>query len=642
VVLDIVSRVLGPDEYMVIFTDTGMEIPFTHENVAKTEKAYKTVYPGLKFYTAKPPKDTLQFWKEFGPPSRLQRWCCSVCKTAPFANLIQKIYEDKGGEGKAAVLVFEGVRAEESDKRKDYLREAKGVKHISIINSRPILYWNTSEIYLYLFYRNIDLNTGYRHGLTRVGCSICPFSSEWSEYIINYIFPELTGSYINIIKSALKHLGLTDENKVRNYVLKEQWKKRAGGKGIKTDDVSLDIIYEGLDLVAILKNPREDFFEWLKTIGDTIYKKDENIFIGELRVATEVFNYKVNDIEKNKRIINIEHIGTNINLQGKLKKICYKTAYCVHCGVCAVECPTKALKVVPIVKIDQSLCIHCSNCLNFAYKGCLVAKSINESTGDGNMKKKTSGIDRYSTFGMRKEWLDAFLNNYTEWLNNNNLGPKQKPAMRWWLIASGLLDSITNTATGLCPIFNKLKANYMLIWELLWINLSYGSLIVKWYVNNVEFGIYTKEDLIERLVNDFSGYSKPTLENPRDALVNMFDNSPLGKELKLAMLTKKGNAVISIQKIGTDEIHPMAIAYSLYKFAEDKRRYDLTVAEFYKQDCEGGPYKLFGISKFAFENNLRTLQEEKNQIVRVDLAADLDNIFLREDITSLDILEMDI
>ncbi len=86
----------------------------------------------------------------------------------------------------------------------------------------------------------------------------------------------------------------------------------------------------------------------------------------------------------------------------------------------------------------------------------------------------------------------------------------------------------------------------------------------------------------------------------------------------------------------------MAIAYSLYKFAEDKRRYDLTVAEFYKQDCEGGPYKLFGISKFAFENNLRTLQEEKNQIVRVDLAADLDNIFLREELTPIDILKMDI
>lgn len=82
VVLDIVSRVLAPDEYMVIFTDTGMEIPFTHECVEKTKEAYQNLYPELKFHTAKPPKDTLVFWEEFGPPSRFQRWCCSVCKTS--------------------------------------------------------------------------------------------------------------------------------------------------------------------------------------------------------------------------------------------------------------------------------------------------------------------------------------------------------------------------------------------------------------------------------------------------------------------------------------------------------------------------------------------------------------------------------
>jgi phosphoadenosine phosphosulfate reductase len=56
VVLDIVSRVLAPDEYVVIFTDTGMEIPFTHENVKKTREVYQKSYPELKFYTAKPMK----------------------------------------------------------------------------------------------------------------------------------------------------------------------------------------------------------------------------------------------------------------------------------------------------------------------------------------------------------------------------------------------------------------------------------------------------------------------------------------------------------------------------------------------------------------------------------------------------------
>lgn len=75
VVLDIVSRVLAPDDYMVIFTDTTMEIPFTHEIVEKTKETYQKAYPGLKFHTARPPKDAFEFWEQFGPPSMLQRWC---------------------------------------------------------------------------------------------------------------------------------------------------------------------------------------------------------------------------------------------------------------------------------------------------------------------------------------------------------------------------------------------------------------------------------------------------------------------------------------------------------------------------------------------------------------------------------------
>lgn len=84
----------------------------------------------------------------------------------------------------------------------------------------------------------------------------------------------------------------------------------------------------------------------------------------------------------------------------------------------------------------------------------------------------------------------------------------------------------------------------------------------------------------------------------------------------------------------------MAIVYSLYKYAGDKKRWDFTVSEFYNDDCDGGPYKLFGISREKFENILSWVQENRNEIVRVDLVAGLDNIRLRDDITSLKVLEM--
>jgi len=80
------------------------------------------------------------------------------------------------------ILVFDWVRAEESARRSTYERVGEEVKHYTVINSRVILNWSFVESFLYLFYiklkKNSDggilINKGYRYGLGRVGCSVCP------------------------------------------------------------------------------------------------------------------------------------------------------------------------------------------------------------------------------------------------------------------------------------------------------------------------------------------------------------------------------------------------------------------------------------------------------------------------------------
>ena len=89
-----------------------------------------------------------------------------------------------------------------------------------------------------------------------------------------------------------------------------------------------------------------------------------------------------------------------------------------------------------------------------------------------------------------------------------------------------------------------------------------------------------------------------------------------------------------------DDIHPISVAYSLFRFATDKNRFSFTVNDLYRDEEKGGPYKLFGISRGKFENSLRTLQENKNQPLQVDLVAGLDNISLRDDIDQNEILHM--
>ena len=164
--------------------------------------------------------------------------------------------------------------------------------------------------------------------------------------------------------------------------------------------------------------------------------------------------------------------------------------------------------------------------------------------------------------------------------------------------------------------------------------------MIGWYCDNVDWGVrISKDDLLATIMESFPDLSKGTLNNAISAMINMFDNSPLGDDLKLGILEKKGRSVKSIDKDGVDELDMLLVAYALYKFKEHKSRFEFTVTELYDENCEGGPYKLFGLSESEFERILRGLQQLNKDIVKVDLAADLDNIFLEEGFTCENIIK---
>ena len=180
VILDLVSRVIPPEKYTVVFTNTGMELPCTIDTVENTELKYKDKYPEFKLVHAKSDRDALELWKNYGPPSRFSRWCCSVLKTALFGRKMKELLKT---DKQPKLVVFEGVRNDESARRSTYGRVGEGVKHVNLISCRAILKWNVTEIYLYMYKNNISPNPAYTMGLERVGCGVCPFASDWSEYV---------------------------------------------------------------------------------------------------------------------------------------------------------------------------------------------------------------------------------------------------------------------------------------------------------------------------------------------------------------------------------------------------------------------------------------------------------------------------
>lgn len=331
-----------------------------------------------------------------------------------------------------------------------------------------------------------------------------------------------------------------------------------------------------------------------------------------------------------------------------LTKAFTKTAYCELCGVCEIECPTGALTVRDIVEIDKSRCVHCNNCFGINTKGCIIATRKLMYEGGGKKMgtaTKTSGIDRYSTFGLRAEWLSSFFELLNDWFDGyEGLGPKQIPAMLNWLREAELVDPdekvVTDLAKTLKPLF---ASNPLLVWQIIWINLAFNSSIVNWYVNNTKSDYaYSKAELVELLKEEYPNLKGATLKNPVDALVNTFTNSPLGaleademESLKMGLLTKKGNAVRSVQRYGSSKISSAAVAYLLYKNAEQNDMYELTVSDIFDKGCMGVA-NVFNMDVDSFLNALRGLTNM--EVLSADLLGGLENIHLVSEFDSKEIL----
>jgi len=645
VTLDLVSRVIPHEKFTPVFTNTGMELPCTLELMHTTEEHYRKKFPGFKLEQAKSDKSALDMWKSYGPPSRMNRWCCSVLKTALFGRKMKELLQMNA---QPKLVVFEGVRNDESSKRAAYNRVGEGVKHVNLINCRPILKWNSTEIYLYMYKNEVKINPAYTLGLTRVGCGVCPFASDWSEYVIRKRYPQIAADYIGVVEEMAKNLGITSKTKIDEYISSGNWKKNAGGKGLAQDSSRMDIISKEPNFECIVQNPKVNWETWFSTIGEYFLEKiDHDYYKGELKFEGDVVKF---DVKYGENSIRFKAMGTTnrIMLISYLTKTFTKTAYCELCGVCEIECPTGALTVRDSVKIDRSRCIHCHSCFDINTKGCIIATRRMVYEGGkavGGTATKTSGIDKYSTFGMRDEWLASFFDQMDDWFDGYaNLGPRQIPAMLNWLREAELVDAKEKKITELTKLLKPLYDSHpLIVWQIIWINLSFNSAVANWYVNAAKSEAeYSKQELVEMLKEEYPTLKGATLKNPIDALVNMFCNSPLGStntyddsSLCVGLMEKKGVQVRSVRKYGTSKISSVAVAYILYKNAEVNDMYELTVSDIYKKGYMGVS-NVFNMDCENFMNALRGLTN--NEILSADLLGGLENIHLASEFTSVEVL----
>ncbi|MCK9303749.1 MAG: hypothetical protein M0P35_11245, partial [Bacteroidales bacterium] len=329
------------------------------------------------------------------------------------------------------------------------------------------------------------------------------------------------------------------------------------------------------------------------------------------------------------------------------KNVFRKAAYCKKCGVCAAECKYGFIDMSPDAsEIVSDNCKHCHQCHNIDY-GCLRYDSIKlPSTGK---ERKMTGLDRYLTFGFKKDWLVEYFKNPENFWKTNTLGSKMVPVCKKFLRDAGILSENKNlelTDQGKC--LQKLGASNIETWALILVNLAYSPQM-NWYVRNIYPNTtYTADDMKSLLSDDIK---KSVKDNIVSACRNIMKETPIGTEIGLGIPFMSGKTMKFLERKEWDEPSPKVILYSLYKYVEAnvnvkedetgavEYKFTLTQLLLEDQDRPGiSPSQLFSLNKNIMQKIIEGLSIEYPQFITTSFTHDLENIALDPDKTSNDLL----
>ena len=653
--LDIVQRALPHNSFMVLFGDTRMEFPDTYTVIDQVEN--KCEEQGIRFFRARSQYTPEQTWSCFGPPSTTNRWCCSVHKTSPQIVFLRNITGIHNFTG----MAFTGVRAAESFSRSEYDTISEGGKHQGQFSCHPILDWNSAELFIYIYSNNLVLNQAYIKGNVRAGCLVCPNSSGKHEYVKRMAYTESVDEYLNKIIATSGKTNYSD-SEMREFIDAGYWRTRKSGRELNFGQDRFDVRTENRVPVITVYAPSIKWETWAKTIGPITQCSDTRFIIDFANKP-----YEINVDQKEERIdfllSNCENSKNDIKFQSLFRSVIIKSLYCVRCGACEAECKNNCIDMKQGITISDN-CIHCFKCHD-VHGHCLRYNSIRNKITEG---KKMAGMDRYFSFGTRAQWLDVFVKykgNADFWeYNGDGLVPnKKKDAFLTFAKDAGLVEynkkAVGDKYSKCLPTeFANLVFNYgadsEISWAMMLVNLVYTPAF-NWFVYNLEFGTSYNPDSIRFLLsevmdNDIKGLGK---RNVVDSLKIFLSKTPLGKDNIFAFadvtekITSNGTESITLnylQRTTWQNPDPRVILYALYKFAEAcGGYYQFTLSRLFNREIESdgvSPTDIFGLDQDQMQKILTGLSVNYPDMINASFTLDLDNITLRSEKTSQDVLRL--
>lgn len=380
----LVRDALQDESIIHYFGDTTLEFPSTHVYV---ESYFREENPFTPMIPSETENDFFKLCNVFGPPSKFERWCCTIFKTS---NLNSE-YQNLNGNS----LTFLGIRHSESRERQNYERTQDHSKIGSQINAMPVIEWSDCDVWLYILYRGVRFNDAYRLGYKRVGCWCCPNNSDWSVMLTDIYCPELAAKWkATLFDFAIK----TGKNNIEDYVENGRWKTRKGASGLQTRNVTITDTACNLSdrarNIIIKKKINRDVIEFLKPFGQLeIFDKEDATYITATEKETR--DARGNVILPKRKVCDfvitwgtpvlkvLPTKGTEISvLVNRLKCQLRKYQYCIRCSACDSVCPYGAINTMGDSRysIDETKCKQnlsaCSKCIAKFYNGCITCQVL--------------------------------------------------------------------------------------------------------------------------------------------------------------------------------------------------------------------------------------------------------------------------
>lgn len=391
---DLVLNALSDKKTIHIYGDTTLEYPTSEDYI----KRFRIRYPNIPLLVAKnKDQDFNNLCEVIGPPSRMMRWCCTIFKTGAIAKKIDATFKDAN-----RLIVFQGIRRNESLSRNKYDRESNESKIKKQISVNPIIDWMDFDVWLYILSNNLDFNDAYRLGFSRVGCWCCPNNSSWSEFLSSIYMNDKFNNFRDILYNFAVRIQKPDWKK---YIDDGEWKKRQGGNGLEISKSSV-VTFKPCALEEktynfnLSKPLTNEIYKFFKPFGrlnfdigrkllNEVYVLDRKSSLPILRlsgkIGSEVIKVSVvgdSQYFSNKKI-------TEMYLKNQINK--YQT--CIGCTYCEAVCKFNALKVFNMEKgnvsnstiyysIDENKCTGCLECVKHFPNGCYISKVLRIKKGE--------------------------------------------------------------------------------------------------------------------------------------------------------------------------------------------------------------------------------------------------------------------